>query len=128
MATKKKKGIVADVVDGVEAVVGEVVGTKKKARKPAKKAPKTTPNPSAVDSRGRTFDRNLHAHIAGVPQMDSTGAFIPADAHYNAPAQHHYGDTYRHAPATEPAPAAPAEQAKKYNVAKPKRKAKKRRR
>ncbi len=113
MATKKK-GIGADVVAGVGDVIDAAVG-KPKAKKAKKKTAKSTPNPMATDSRGRTFDKQLHAHINGVPQMDSTGAFIPADAHYNAPAQHHYGDTYRHAAATEPAPAAPAEQAKKYN-------------
>jgi len=97
MATKKK-GIVKDVVDGVEAAVGAVVGKKKKAKRRAK-PPKSTPNPSAVDSRGRTFNKQLHAaHADGKPMMDSTGAFVPKDAAYKGPRQHHYSDTYRHEP------------------------------
>lgn len=67
-----------------------------KKQKAAKgKAPAA--NPSAVDSRGRQFDPAIHAaHADGKPHMDSTGAFIHKDSHFNAPAQHHYGDTYRH--------------------------------
>src|SRR5690348_17739607 len=69
----------------------------KMAKKKAAKAPAPAANPSAVDSRGRQFDPAIHAaHADGKPHMDSTGAFIHKDSHFNAPAQHHYGDTYRH--------------------------------
>lgn len=116
MATKQK-GIVADVVEGVEAGVEKLVGSKKKAKK-AKAAPTSTPNPSAVDSRGRTFDKTLHAaHTDGKPMTDSTGAFVAKDAAYKAPRQAHYSDSYRHEAAATPEPpaetAAPAARAKK---------------
>ena len=63
---------------------------------PADAAPAGVPNPSACDSRGRQFDPKVHAVMPdGTPHKDSSGAFIPKDLHYNAPAKAHFPDTYR---------------------------------